>query len=125
MTGIVSWQITIIAAAAAVALDATASAAQPKDMTLTTTATMTAPRATADFNTRFTFRPKTGDRIAFFGDSITHQDLYTTFVAQHYMKVRPGLKLTFKNAGVGGDTLQKGIDRIDRDLVPFNPTVIV
>lgn len=67
---------------------------------------------------------KQGDRVAFFGDSITAQDLYTTFVANHYMAFRPELKLTFKNAGVGGDALSNGISRIDRDLVPFKPTVI-
>lgn len=65
-----------------------------------------------------------GDRVAFFGDSITAQDLYTTFVANHYMAFRPEMKIEFKNAGVGGDQLAQGIARIDRDLVPFKPTVI-
>ena len=67
---------------------------------------------------------KAGDRVAFFGDSLTAQDLYTTFVANHYLALRPEMKLAFKNAGVGGDKLSNGIARIDRDLVPFKPTVI-
>lgn len=67
---------------------------------------------------------KAGDRVAFFGDSITAQDLYTTFVANHYLAFRPELGLEFRNAGVGGDQLAQGIARIDRDLVPFRPTVI-
>lgn len=69
-------------------------------------------------------RLKQGDRVAFFGDSITAQDLYTTFVANHYTAFRPEMKLEFRNAGVGGDRLAEGIARIDRDLVPFKPTVI-
>lgn len=67
---------------------------------------------------------KPGDRVAFFGDSITAQDLYTTFVANHYLAFRPELGLEFRNAGVGGDQLAQGIARIDRDLMPFRPTVI-
>jgi lysophospholipase L1-like esterase len=73
---------------------------------------------------QYTFRPSQGDRIAFFGDSITAQDLYTTFVASHYFAFKPELNLAFKNAGVGGDNLASGIARIDRDLVPFKPTVV-
>ena len=70
------------------------------------------------------FRLKHGDRVAFFGDSITAQDLYTTMVANHYLAFRPELNLTFKNAGVGGDQLEQGLARLDRDLVSFKPTVI-
>src|SRR5438045_4051571 len=71
------------------------------------------------------FHPQANDRVAFFGDSITHQDLYTTFVATYYLNFKPELNLSFLNAGVGGNKLADAIARVDRDLVPFNPTAIV
>lgn len=45
-------------------------------------------------------------------------------VASYFLQFHPELNLTFKNAGVGGDTLAKGIARLDRDVVSFHPTVI-
>lgn len=99
------------------------------DRTARRTATTDAAKPTKEEATRppqseSSFRLKQGDRVAFFGDSITAQDLYTTMVGTHYLTVHPEMNLTFKNAGVGGDTLAKGMARIDRDLVPFKPTVI-
>lgn len=70
-----------------------------------------------------------GDKVAFYGDSITEQRLYTTiletFVATRY----PNLNITFVNSGWGGDTVRGGgggaIDtRLTRDLFPYQPTVV-
>lgn len=70
-----------------------------------------------------------GDRVTFYGDSITAQRLYTRdvqgFVATRY----PGLQVTFHNAGVPGDKVTGGYDgdaaeRVARDVKPWDPTVL-
>lgn len=70
-----------------------------------------------------------GDRVVFYGDSITEQRMYSnileTFVATRY----PALNVTFVNSGWGGDTVRGGgggpIDtRLNRDLFPYQPTVV-
>lgn len=75
------------------------------------------------------FYLRSGDKILFYGDSITDQRLYTsiieTFVATRY----PDLDVTFVNSGWGGDTVYGGgggtIDtRLTRDVFPYQPTVI-
>lgn len=47
---------------------------------------------------------KPNDRIAFYGDSITEQQLYTNYVESYLAARFPELKLTFFNAGAGGDS---------------------
>ena len=70
-----------------------------------------------------------GDRVVFFGDSITAQRLYTTYL-QTAVKVHfPEWNIRFYNAGVGGDNVHGGIAgkvdvRIDRDILKFHPTVV-
>jgi len=70
-----------------------------------------------------------GDRILFYGDSITEQRLYTTDVEMYLVTRFPHLHLRFVHAGVGGDRVTGGwagpIDqRLARDVVPFHPTVV-
>ena len=72
---------------------------------------------------------KNGDRVCFYGDSITEQRLYTTFTESYITTRYPHLKLKFVNAGVGGDKVGGGwagpIDlRLKRDVFPFKPTVV-
>ena len=55
-----------------------------------------------------TFQIKDGDRVVFYGDSITDQRLYTTF-AETYMLTRfPQRKVTFVHSGWGGDRVTGG-----------------
>lgn len=70
-----------------------------------------------------------GDRVTFYGDSITAQRFYTRdiqdFVATRY----PGLSVEFHNAGVPGDKVNGGYagdaaTRVSRDVKPWDPTVI-
>jgi lysophospholipase L1-like esterase len=70
-----------------------------------------------------------GDRVVFYGDSITEQRMYSaileTFVATRY----PDLNVMFVNSGWGGDTVRGGgggpVDtRLSRDLFPYQPTVV-
>ena len=70
----------------------------------------------------FVLRPK--DRIVFLGDSITEQQLYTNFVESYLVSRYPELKLTFLNAGWGGDTAPGGAVRLERDVLALKPTVV-
>ncbi len=75
------------------------------------------------------FYLKNGDRVVFYGDSITDQRLYTvlteTYVATRY----PKLDVTFVHSGWGGDKVSGGgggpIDvRLSRDVLAYKPTVM-
>src|SRR5579871_3909672 len=70
-----------------------------------------------------------GDRVVFYGDSITDQRLYTTFVETYVVTRFPQMKTTFVHSGVGGDRVTGGgagaIDtRLPRDVVAYKPTVM-
>jgi lysophospholipase L1-like esterase len=75
------------------------------------------------------FHLKDGDRVVFYGDSITEQRLYTTF-AETYVETRfPQLNVSFVHSGVGGDRVTGGwagpIDqRLTRDVFAYKPTVM-
>ena len=62
-----------------------------------------------------------GDRVTFYGDSITEQRQYTEDVEEYVLTRYPDWKVSFHNAGVGGDKVSGGwggpIDlRLDRDV---------
>jgi lysophospholipase L1-like esterase len=70
-----------------------------------------------------------GDRVVFYGDSITEQRMYTEIVETYALTRYPGLNVTFVNSGWGGDTVRGGgggpIDnRLQRDVFPYRPTVM-
>ena len=76
------------------------------------------------------FYLKYGDRLVFYGDSITEQKLYTNFVESYVVTRFPKLKVKFINkgwlgdkiSGGGGGTLQT---RLTRDVLPYHPDVMV
>ncbi len=73
---------------------------------------------------------KNGDRVCFYGYSITAQRYYTTDVETYILTHYPKLKVKFVNSGIGGDRVTGGwagpIDlRLKRDVFPFKPNVIV
>src|SRR5258706_10602283 len=75
------------------------------------------------------FYLKDGDRVVFYGDSITDQRLYTTFVETYAVTRFPKMSLTFVHSGWGGDKVGGGwgggIDlRLKRDVFAYNPTVM-
>lgn len=75
------------------------------------------------------FQLKDGDRVVFYGDSITDQRLYTTFAETYVVTRFPHLHLWFVHSGVGGDRVTGGwaggIDvRLRRDVIGYKPTVI-
>ena len=70
-----------------------------------------------------------GDRVLFYGDSITAQRLYTRFVEDFLLTRYPGMHVRFINAGVPGDTVYGGYTgdqatRLKRDVFPAQPTVV-
>ena len=80
------------------------------------------------------FALRDGDRVLFYGDSITEQRLYTTYV-EHYVLTRyPERHITFVNTGWGGDQVTRnecvpcngvgGLARIKRDVIDHQPTVV-
>ncbi len=76
-----------------------------------------------------TFYLKSGDRVVFYGDSITDQRLYTTFAETYVVTRFPGMPVSFVHSGWGGDRVTGGgggaIDlRLDRDVTPYRPTVL-
>jgi lysophospholipase L1-like esterase len=75
------------------------------------------------------FHLNDGDRVVFYGDSITDQRLYTTFV-ETYVRTRfPNLNVKFTHSGWGGDRVSGGggglvETRLYRDVAPYRPTVV-
>jgi lysophospholipase L1-like esterase len=70
-----------------------------------------------------------GDRVVFFGDSITDQRLYTTFTETYVVTRFPRTNISFVHSGWGGDRVTGGgggpVDvRLWRDVLPYNPTVV-
>jgi lysophospholipase L1-like esterase len=70
-----------------------------------------------------------GDRVVFYGDSITEQRLYSTDIEVFVLTRFPDRHVTFFHSGVGGDRVSGGkygpIDlRLHRDVFDHQPTVV-
>ena len=75
------------------------------------------------------FYLKDGDRVVFYGDSITDQKLYTTYIETYCLTRFPNKHFTFVHSGWGGDRVTGGgggpIDvRLKRDVLAYKPTVV-
>jgi len=75
------------------------------------------------------FYIKDGDRVVFYGDSITDQRLYTTFTETFVLTRFPQMRVEFIHSGWGGDRVTGGgggpIEvRLNRDVIIYRPTVI-
>ena len=85
--------------------------------------------ATTSFAQSDAFYLHAGDRVVFYGDSITDQRLYTTFAETFAVTRFPKMPVTFVHSGWGGDRVSGGgggpVDtRLDRDVIPYRPTVV-
>lgn len=80
--------------------------------------------ATASTAGKADLQLKAGDRVVFYGDSITEQNCYTQYVEQFVECRYPELKIHFFNAGWGGDSAGGGLGRLNRDVLPLKPTVV-
>jgi len=72
---------------------------------------------------------KDGDTVVFYGDSITDQRLYTTFIETFTVTRYPRMHVKFVHSGWGGDRVSGGgggsIDeRLRRDVFAYQPTVM-
>jgi lysophospholipase L1-like esterase len=76
----------------------------------------TAPAASVQLRDRET--------IAFFGDSITEQNLYTAYLETFLLSRFPGKDLAVFNLGWGGDTASGGNKRFARDVAPVQPSLV-
>jgi lysophospholipase L1-like esterase len=75
------------------------------------------------------FALRDGDRVVFYGDSITQDGGYARFVEEYVTTRFPRWHVVFENAGVGGDTVKGGWAgtserRLERDVIAFRPTVV-
>ncbi|HEV2177997.1 MAG TPA: SGNH/GDSL hydrolase family protein [Terriglobia bacterium] len=75
------------------------------------------------------FYLRDGDRVVFYGDSITEQRLYTADIESYVVTRFPSLNVSFTNSGWSGDraTMSGGgpIDvRLRRDVFAYQPTVV-
>lgn len=69
------------------------------------------------------------DTVVFYGDSITEQRLYTVFAEQFVVTRYPKLDIKFVHSGWGGDRVSGGLGgtinkRLDRDVLPYAPTMV-
>ena len=67
---------------------------------------------------------KDGDTAVIMGDSITEQHLYSNYVEMWTVSRFPQWKLTFRNAGIGGDRSTGGNSRFARDVLAHKATAL-
>lgn len=70
-----------------------------------------------------------GDRVVFYGDSITDQRNYTMMIETYVLTRYPNMHIVFTHSGWGGDRVSGGgggdIDvRLKRDVTAYSPTVV-
>jgi len=75
------------------------------------------------------FALKAGDRVVFYGDSITDQRLYSLYTEAFVVTRYPKRNITFVHSGWGGDTVRGGgggpIEmRLSSDVIAYKPTVV-
>ncbi|HTQ09462.1 MAG TPA: SGNH/GDSL hydrolase family protein [Fimbriimonadaceae bacterium] len=70
-----------------------------------------------------------GDRVLFYGDSITDNQFYPQYVENYVLTRFPNLRVSFVNYGWSGDRVTGGgggdiEKRLSRDVFPWRPTVV-
>ncbi len=65
-----------------------------------------------------------GDTFVFLGDSITHQRLYTQYVETFFYTRTPERRIRFHNAGVGGAQAWDALQRLQEDVIGFQPKYV-
>lgn len=81
--------------------------------------TLTLPASAADFALR------DGDTVVFLGDSITAARTCGKIVENYTLLRFPDRTVRFHNAGRGGDTAAGGLARLETDVFPRDPTVLL
>ncbi|MEN6545398.1 MAG: SGNH/GDSL hydrolase family protein [Armatimonadia bacterium] len=70
------------------------------------------------------FPLKDGDTVVMLGDSITAQHLHSNYIEAYCLARFPQWQLRFRNAGVGGDTVPRGLARLDYDVLAWKPAIV-
>ena len=66
-----------------------------------------------------------GDRVVFFGDSITQAHPgYVSFIGDMLKSLYAELQIEVINKGVGGDKVTSLLARVERDVIAEDPDVI-
>jgi lysophospholipase L1-like esterase len=70
-----------------------------------------------------------GERVVFYGDSITQQGYYSSFIEDYIVSRYPALNISFVNSGWSGDWVVGGGGgkaeiRVARDILAHHPTVV-
>ncbi len=70
-----------------------------------------------------------GDRVVFYGDSITEQQMYGRDIETYVATRFPKMRVSFLNSGWSGDKVGGGgggpiETRLKRDVLPYKPTVV-
>src|SRR5262245_19013911 len=79
--------------------------------------------ATPAWATKFALRD--GDTVVFLGDSITAARTYGKVIEDYTLLRFPDRKVRFVNVGRGGDTAVGGLRRLEADVFPHRPTVLI
>jgi lysophospholipase L1-like esterase len=74
---------------------------------------------------RADFALRDGDTVAFLGDSITAARTYGKIVENYTLLRYPDRHVRFLNAGWGGDTAERALKRLDRDVLDHGATVVI
>lgn len=64
-------------------------------------------------------------RVAFIGDSITHTAPTTNYIQEYYWKHLPTHRVKIFNLGIGGDTAEGTLLRLESDILRARPTETV
>lgn len=62
-----------------------------------------------------------GERVVFFGDSITHGGWYEAYLQLFENLRRPGCGTRIMNGGIAGETALRGCERLDHDILACRP----
>lgn len=68
---------------------------------------------------------KEGERAVFLGNSITDGGHYHSYIWLYYMTRFPNMSLRILNGGIGGDTAYDMNKRLDGDIFPMKPSVLM
>jgi lysophospholipase L1-like esterase len=66
---------------------------------------------------------KQGDRLAICGDSITEQKQYSRIIEDYLTACEPGLKISMRQFGWGGERAEGFLKRMTNDVLRFKPNV--
>ncbi len=68
---------------------------------------------------------KPGDRVMFVGNSITNEGYYHAYIWLYYMTHFPNSRIEIYNKGIGGNDVGQMNERLDVEVFPDKPTVVV